>query len=236
MTSLFKKALVSIAVAAGAAGAWAGTASASSTTTAGSNASLSTVKAKAAAAISKRLSSLSDAVSAVNSNKWLTSGDKSTALLILDNDTNGLTTLGAKIQADTSVSVAVIDYRTIFTGYRVYLLALPQIRLAAVSDDLSTGVLPRLNDAQSRLQSLLSGKDQSKDTSTVHSAMNDLANQIQSIGQLPNGLSTTLLGYTPSQYDSNTSLLVPARTSLKTARSDVKAARQDIITVVEALK
>jgi hypothetical protein len=231
----FRKAVASIAVAAGAAGAWAGTAYASNGNT-GANTSLSTVKAKASTAISTRLSSLGSAVSTVNANKWLTSSDKAAALAILNNDTTGLTALRTKVQADTTVSTAVSDYRTIFTGYRVYVLALPQIRLAAASDHLSTGVLPRLTKAQSRLESLLSGKDRSKDTSTVQAAMSDLAKRIQAIGQGTNGLSATLLAYTPAQYDANTSLLVPARTSLKTARGDAKTARQDIATVIKALR
>ena len=236
MTHPFKKVMASLAIAAGATGAWAGTASAASPASATPAANLATVKAKAAAAISMRLSSLDTAVTAVNANKWLTPSDKATALQILDNDSSGLTALGAKIQSDTTLSVAISDYRTIFTGYRVYLLALPQIRLAAASDDLSTGVLTRLTDAQNRLESLLSGKDHSKDTPSVQAAMTDLASQLTAIRQETNGLSGTLLAYTPAEYDANTALLSPARTALKSARTDVKTARQDIVTVVEALK
>ena len=225
-----------MAVAAAAVVMTAGTALAGTASAATSGSGLTDVKAKAATAISARLTSLNSAISAVNNNKWLTSTDKSTALQTLNNDISGLTALGQKIQGDTTLSQAVADYRTIFTGYRVYLLALPQIRLAAASDDLSTGVVPRLTDAQTRLQNLLNGKDQSKNSSSVQAAMVDLAKQIQAITQLTNGLSGTVLAYTPAQYDSNTSILSPARTSIRTARDDTKTARQDVKTVIQALR
>jgi hypothetical protein len=227
----FRTAVAVLAVVTGAGTALAGSANAATSTT-----GLSDIKSKAAVAISARLSSLSTAQTAINNNKWLTPTDKSSALQIVSNDTSGLTALGQKIQNDTTLTQAVADYKTMFTGYRVYLLALPQIRLAAASDDLSTGVVPKLTDAQTRLQNLLNGKYKDKNSATVQAAMADLAKQIQAITQETNGLSATVLAYTPQQYDSNTSILSPARTAISTARSDARVARQDIKTVREALR
>ena len=227
----FRMAAAAAAVAITAGSAFSGAASAAT-----SGSGLTDVKARAAAAISARVTSLNSAITAVNNNKWLTSTDKSTALQTLNNDVSGLTALGQKIQGDTTLSQAVADYRTIFTGYRVYLLALPQIRLAAASDDLSTGVVPHLTDAQTRLQNLLNGKDQGKNSSSVQAAMADLAKQIQAITQETNGLSGAVLAYTPAQYDANTTILRPARTAIQTARADAKTARQDVRTVIEALR
>ena len=227
----FRMAVASVAVVAGVGTALAGSANAATPAD-----TLANIKAKAATAITARLNSLSTAQTAIGNNKWLTSTDKSTALQIASNDTSGLTALGEKIQNDTTVAQAAADYKTIFTGYRVYLLALPQIRLAAASDDLSTGVVPRLTDAQTRLQNLLNGKDADKNSSTIQAAMADLAKQIQAITQETNGLAATVLAYTPQQYDSNPSILSAARSDIRTARSDAKTARQDIQTVVEALR
>ncbi|HEX4862475.1 MAG TPA: hypothetical protein VFV02_00285 [Acidimicrobiales bacterium] len=227
----FRSAVAAAAVVTGAGVALAGGANAATSTT-----GLSDIKTKAAAAISARLDSLGTAQTAINNNRWLTSPDKAAALQIVSNDTSGLTALGQKIQNDTTVVQAAADYKTIFTGYRVYLLALPQIRLAAASDDLSTGVVPRLTDAQTRLETLLSGKYKDKNNSTIQAAMADLAKQIQAITQETNGLSATVLSYTPQQYDSNTSILLPARTAISTARSDAKAARQDVKTVRDELR
>lgn len=257
-----KGALAAVAVAAGVtAGVTAGaagltgpafaqtTASTSANTNAGPGTSsragghtLSAVQAKAAHAVSQRVASLNRAISDINANKNLTSADRSAVLQILNGDLSAMNTLGAKIAADTTVSQAVADYRSIFTGYRVYALALPQARLVAAADDLSVGVVPRLTDAQSRLQALLSGKDASKDTPAVQASMADLAKQISGIttaisaGSGQNGLATSILAYTPAQWNANHSLLDPAHTQIQTARADAKAARADVKSVIQAIK
>ena len=226
-----RKVLASAALVVGASTAVAGSASAATNNT------LSGVKSLAAAAINARLGSLSTATGAVNANKWMTASDKSSALGIINSDTAGLTALGTKIQSDTTLAQATADYRTIFTGYRVYVLALPQMRLAAANDDLGLGTLPRLLDAQTRLQNLLAGADKDKNTPQVQAAMSDLAKQISGAQQALAGVSSaTLLGYTPAQYNSDTSLLTPARTAVTTARGDVRAARSDIVTVLQAIR
>jgi len=205
---------------------------------AGSNgsATLSAIKERAAAAISVRLTSLSTAIPAVNNNKWLTSTDKSTLLNTLNSDQSGLTALGPKIQADTTVAQARTDYQSIFLDYRVYALALPQVRLAAAADDITGGVLPRLTDAQSRLTSLLSGVDASKDTAAVQAAMSDLASKIQAITSATSGLSASVLALTPSQYNANHTVLAAPRETILAARADIVAARADVMTVIGDLK
>jgi hypothetical protein len=204
-------------------------------TTAGAD-TLAAIKAKGAAAISARDSALQAAISAVTANRHLTSSDGATVLSTLNADLSGLNALAPVIQADTTVSKARADYTTIFTNYRVFALALPQARLAAAADDLTGTVLPRLTDAQSRLQARLSGKDSGKNTGSVQAAMADLANQISAITSATNGLSATVLGYTPAQWNANHALLTQPRSALVTARGDARTARKDIKTVVEALR
>jgi hypothetical protein len=199
-------------------------------------ATLAGIKAGAATAIAARLTSLSTAIPAVSNNKWLTATDKSTLLNTLNGDQSGLTALGPKIQADTTVAQARSDYQSIFLDYRVYALALPQVRLAAAADDITGGVVPRLTDAQSRLEALLSGADSSKDTAAVQAAMSDLAAKIQAITSATSGLSASLLALTPAEYDANHTVLAGPRETILSARADIVAARADVMTVIGALK
>jgi hypothetical protein len=199
-------------------------------------AGLAAIQARAAAAINLRLAVLNIAIPKVQGDKWITSADKTTLVGTMNGDVTGLTALGAKIQSDTIVTVAKTDYQTIFTGYRVFALAVPQARFAAASDDITDGVLPRLNDAQSKLAALLSGVDSSKNSPAVQAAMADLAHQIDAITNATSGRSTTVLGYTPLEYDANHAILTGPRATLLGARSDVEQARNDIATVVASLK
>jgi hypothetical protein len=197
---------------------------------------LASIQAAAAAAISRRLSSLSVSINDVNNNTVITAADKTTLLATLNGDVSGLTALGVTIAGDTTAKQAASDYATVFTTYRVYALALPQVRFAAAADDMTVTVLPKLTDAQSKLAALLAGADSGKNTPQVQAWMADLATQITAIGTETNGLSATVLGYTPAQYDANHALLAPARASLGIARDDIKTGRGDIANVVKALK
>lgn len=194
------------------------------------------IKAKAAAAISIRVGALQTAISDVTANKYLTDSDRSTVLGTLNSDLSGLNALAPIVQADTTVTKARSDYDSIFLDFRVFALALPQTRLAAAADDLTGTVVPHLTDAQSRLRALLSGKDTSKDNASVQAAMTDLGHQINAIDSATNGLSPSVLAYTPAEWNANRALLAQPRSDLVTARADARKARSDIRTVVAALK
>jgi hypothetical protein len=197
----------------------------------GSPASLSAIQAQAASAISLRESDLASALTEVQSNTVITSADRSTLEQTLQSDESGLTTLGQKIQADTTVTQAASDYRLIFTQYRVFALALPQVRFAAAADDMTGGVLPALTDAQSNLQALLSGPDSSKNTANVQAWMADLSKQISAISSTTSGLSAQVLAITPSQFDSNKAILAQPKATLFSAHADAVTARADIANV-----
>ena len=197
---------------------------------------LAAIQKQAAADIARRLSSLSVAINDVTNSTAISAGDKTTLLATLNNDVTGLTALGTTIANDTTAQQALTDSKTIFTGFRVYALALPQVHFAAAADTITVTVLPKLTDAQSKLAALLAGADSGKNTPAVQALMTDLGNQITAITGATTGLSATVLAYTPAQYDANHALLSPARGSLAISRNDIKTARHDVATVVADLK
>src|SRR5450432_4756210 len=197
---------------------------------------LAAIQKQAAADIARRLSSLSVAINDVTNSTAISAGDKTTLLATLNNDVTGLTALGVTIASDTTAQQALTDSKTIYTGFRVYALALPQVHFAAAADTITVTVLPKLTDAQSKLAALLAGADSGKNTPAVQALMTDLGNQITAITSETSGLSGTVLAYTPAQYDANHALLSPARGSLAISRNDIKTARNDIATVVADLK
>jgi hypothetical protein len=249
MNRPIRKALIAGTVAVGMSAGLTGTAFAAATPTttvphAGAKArvhlsdsqKLQQLKAKANVAINARLSSLHFAIGEVSNNSVITPADKTTLLGILNHDVSGLTALGPKIQADTTLAQGRTDYRTIFSGYRVYALALPQVLFATAADDITVTALPRLQDANTRLTALLSGKDKAKDTPTVQALMRDLAAQISVATGETNGLSNQVLSFTPAQWDANHKILAGPLQTLKAARGHVHTARRDVASVIEEIK
>ena len=125
------------------------------------------IQTTAAATITRRLSALGTAIPAVTANAQLSPADKSTLLATLNHDKSGLTALGQQIASDTTVKQAASDYQTIFTTYRVYALALPQVYLSAATDDITVTVLPAVQAAQTTLSALLAGPDAAKNTTAT---------------------------------------------------------------------
>ncbi len=193
------------------------------------------IQAAAASAISERLASLNTAIAAVSSNTILTPADKTTLGTRLTNDLSGLTALGQTIASDTTAKQAAVDSHQVFAQYRVYALMLPQVRYAEAADDLSGGVLPKLQNADSLLAALFAGADATKSSAASQAAMSDLASKISAIESSTQGLSMTVLALTPAQYDANHALLSDPRAELATVRADAKAARADIVTARKAL-
>ena len=199
------------------------------------DAALARIQATSEAQIDRRLGALNAALAAIAGNPVLTSGDKATLTTILTNDVSGLTALRATIAADTTAAVAREHEATIFTGYRVYALALPQVRFASAADGITGAAIPALTNAQKTLADLLAGVDSGKNTPAVQARMADLATQLGIATSKTDGLAATVLGYTPAQYNANHALLAPSRASLAAARTALAKARADVLAVKTAI-
>jgi hypothetical protein len=210
----------------------AGTSVASATTP---TTGLTALKAKAAADITARVDALNLAIPQVNVNAVITAADKATLLGILNGDLTSLTALGQTIAADTTTAQASSDTKTIFTSYRVFALAIPQVAYAAGADDITVAELPALLDSQKALSEVLR-VEPSKNTAAVQSAMADLSHQIAAATSSTSGLSNQVLAYTPAQYNANHALLSGPRQTLVTAQADVVTAKNDITVITAALQ
>lgn len=198
--------------------------------------SLSAIQAEAKIKTTARIGALNAAIAKVNAAKDISSSDRATILGTLNGDLAGMNTVEAKIAADTIVATAAADYKTIFTTYRVYAVAIPQSRLAAAADRMTSTSIPRLTDAQSKLAAALAGPDASKSTPELQADLADMSAQIASATSALNGVAAQALAVTPSAFNSNHSVLQPVRSEVKTAIADLKKASADGKTVLAAIK
>ena len=198
--------------------------------------SLSAIQAEAKIKTTTRIGSLGAAIAKVNAAKDISSSDRAAILGTLNGDVAGMNTVEAKIEADTTVASAAADYRTIFTTYRVYAVAIPQSRLAAAADRMTSTSIPKLTDAQSKLAAALAGPDASKSTPALQADLADMSAQIAAATAALNGVAAQSLAVTPSAYNSNHSVLQPVRSAVKAAIADLKKAATDGKTVLAAIK
>jgi hypothetical protein len=204
------------------------------TGSADATAGLEAIKARSATQIARRQAALAARLTLVTSGSpMLTPADREALISLIKNDQAGLAALGTKIAADTDLATAKADHQQIFTGYRVYALALPQVRLVRANDALIGAALPRLTDAQTRLESALAKAGK---TDEATAKMADLQVQIDIIESNTSGLSGRVLALTPAQWNADHTILSPARQSLLACRAALRTARADIVAVRALLR
>jgi hypothetical protein len=197
--------------------------------------SLAQIQAAASTATSDRITSLKTAISKVNANTSLTSADRAKVLATFNADVTAMGSLESKIAGDTTVATALSDYHDIFTGYRVYAVALPQAFEAAAGDRLTATTIPKLQSAHDKLAADLAAHP-TKWTDAMKAQLTDMQSKISDASGHANGLAARALAVTPAQYNANKTVITAIRADLKTAVGDTKAAAADGHALVTALK
>jgi hypothetical protein len=208
-------------------GAIAGASTASTTTPL----TLAQIQAKAATAISDRVNDLNAAVAKVNASKDLGT-DAATLDTYLQRDLGPLQALGTKIAGDTTVAEAQADYQNIFQDYRVYALVLPAARQAGDADAITVTAVPALQSFSSKAQSKVNATNQA----TLQPMIDSLNTDIGGATSNSSGVASTVMSYTPLDWNNNHSILSATKASLTTANGDVKSARNEAQQIRQFLK
>lgn len=188
---------------------------------------LSNVIKRADTLIQNRLTSLSNLKTRINGDSRLSADEKSSLSANVDTDVSGLTTLKTKIDADTDVTVARTDAKSIITDYHIYLIFMPKIRLVLIIDNLSTlttnfqALTPKIQDLINNL------KGQGKDVTTLQSQLDDINSRLQTITTTLNSDKQTLMALTASSTNAATTFS-KVRSDLVTTRQSFAQIRQDI--------
>ncbi len=214
-----------LAAASGAAGA------AGAATHSGSDAvptTLAGIKAKAATDTTDRVNALNAAIS-----KVMGLGASQAGLApYLGADISPLQQLNATVQGDTTVQQAAQDFGTIFSGYRVYALVLPAARIAAGADRVTTTAIPNLTTDATKAQGRVTPANQG----VLQPLISDLNAQINTATNTTNGLASTVLAFTPAQWNANHDLLAASRSSLQAASAALAKGRADVKQIIQDLK
>jgi hypothetical protein len=196
--------------------------------------SLAQIQAAGAIQTANRITALNAGITKVNATTTLTSADKSTILGTLNGDLSGMKTLQAKIAADTDATVALADYRSMYTEYRVYAVGLQQSYIAASADGLTGTAIPKLQSAASKISALFAA-DPSKATPALQAQLADMQAKTADAVTKTSGLAAAALAVTPAAYNANHAVLVDLRAAARDALTDSKAAAQDGQAILAAL-
>ena len=194
---------------------------------------LDAAKKVTVARIDGRLATLKAEGIAIRAAARLTASHKSTLEGILSGSTDGLNTLRAKVQTETTLAAVKDDTRTMVDDYRVYLLVTPQVRLTIVAD-VEAAAIATLEDAYATLSSAIDAAQKAgKDVSAAKEQHAVLRTQIDSAATGLAGVADGLLAVKPgpdaaaigSAVTAAKSKLLAVRSSIRQAAAAAKATR-----------
>jgi hypothetical protein len=198
---------------------------------AASTGSLSEIKARAGSAVSHRVNILNSAVANIDAEKDLGAAGRAQLHAFLSADIPRLRQQRHVVAADTVVAQAQHDYVDIFYGFRVFRLVLPAASLAARADRVTKIDLPALRAAVSKAQAAAGGQNQAR----VEPLVQDLQRQIAAATSGTQGLASTVLAYTPAEWNANNALLTPETTAVSTAEGAIRQGRADVQQIQQEL-
>lgn len=198
-------------------------------------------KARAKEEIARRVAALGELGDKVNAMARVSAEMKSSIAATVQSQIAALSSLQAKIEADTDIDMLKADIKSIGESYRIFMLILPQGRITTAADSIhiTAGTLStlagklgvRITDAQAK----------GKDVATANTLLADMNVKITSAKEQADAAVALTATLKPDNgdkavMDANKKSLKDAQAKLKAAREDLKAARKAAGDIVKSLK
>ena len=191
--------------------------------------------------LTKRIASLNAFLTRVNAMQRLSSSVKASIAATVQAEISTLTSLKAKIDADTDTATLKADVQSVTKAYRVYALVMPQETILAASDRVQTltGMMMTLKGKlDTRISTAASA---GVNVTAAQAASADIAVKIADANTQAAAAASEVASLKPDNGDktifaSNQSTLKDARAKLKVAEQDMKAARVDVKTILGIVK
>ena len=220
--------------------------SASATVTAGGvnagvsanvQARITTAKSRADQEIKRRTDMLTQLNAKVQAMAHVSDSEKSSISSMVSTELSDLSTLQAKIDADTDLTTLKTDIHSIAQSYRIFLLVIPRGRIDVAADKINTAA-SALTTLAGKLQTRIDAAGGSADSQ--HAQLNDMNKNIGDAQTQANAAVSAVANLQPDNGDktveaSNDAAIKDARSKIKAALADLKAARQDAGAIVKAL-
>jgi hypothetical protein len=205
------------------------------------SATISKTIARADQEITRRINNLNTASARLNDMKNISASEKASLQAGISTEVGNLTGLKATIDADTDATKLKTDVQSITLDYRVYMLVLPQGRIAAAADRVAT-IVSQMQQLSTKLSARITAAQAAgKNVTAAQAAYTDMQAKIADASTQSQAALTETQNLAPDQGNttveaSNTAAIKDALAKLKTVQSDLKAARVDIKTIMDAVK
>ena len=168
----------------------------------------------------------------------VSSSEKNAISNMVSSEISNLTTLQAKIDADTDLATLKTDIKSIATSYRVFMLVIPRARIDVAADKINTVAASMTTFAGTLQTRIVSAAG---DTTAAKAQLADMNAKIADAQVQASAAVTVVASLQPDNGDktveaANTAALKTARSDIQAGLADLKAARKDAGSIVTTLK
>lgn len=205
------------------------------------SARITAAKSHANQEIDRRITILNDMNTKVQAMVKLSADEKTSIASSIAAQVSDLTTLKAKIDADTDIATLKVDIKSITASYRIFALVVPQSRIEVAVDKINTAA-ESLTTLAGKLQvRITSAQTAGKDVASISASLTDMNAKLADANVQASAAASEVANLTPDNGDktkmqSNEQALKDARSKIQVALKDLAAARQDAGTIVKGLK
>ena len=190
--------------------------------------------------IDARLTSLDALANRIGQMQKLSESEKTSLQSDVQNVIDQLTSLKAKIAADTDAATIKADTQSVTKAYRVYMLVLPKDQILAAVDRINT-ISTNLTAVATKLQIALGQVPSGSNTVLISAALADMTAKVTDARSQAQAASAEVINLVPDNGDktiaaSNTKTLKDARTKIQAAQNDLVAAQKDAKTAALGIK
>lgn len=194
------------------------------------------LRGRGLAEIDRRVDALNKLISRIYGFKHLTPDQKTSLTSQVQAEIDNLTTLRAKIAADTDFESLKADVKGVVNSYRVYALFIPKIKILSAADVLLNAV-EKFNMLYAELQAkVAAAKSAGGDVTALEEKLSSMQSKIESAQTKAQSAIDTAMPLTPDGYPGNKTSLQTARTSLHEGKKDLHSARDDAKAINQGLK
>jgi DNA repair exonuclease SbcCD ATPase subunit len=193
----------------------------------------SAAKTRADQEIDRRITAMKALIERINKVKRITEEQKTVLTAQLQTNIDNLTTLKAKIDADTDAATLKTDKQSIVDSYRIFAVVMPQVEVIAHADNILQ-MVESMNANTITLRA--KAEEKGKDLTTVQALIDDRQAKLDDATAQATKAISTVLPLTPGSYPGSKDTFMSARDMLKTARTDLQAAHTDMVKIGQTLK
>jgi|SRR5581483_11456825 len=185
--------------------------------------------------IDRRITALNTLISRIGAFKKLSADQKASFTTQIQTEISNLTTLKAKIDADTDTTSLRTDVKAIVIEYRVFAFYIPQLRILESADRMLT-VADDLTTLSTKLQQRIADASAAgKDVTSLTPTLTDMQAKIADAKTQAQNAITAVAALTPAGYPTNRSVLQSAQKTLQSGKQDLMAATADGKTIIQTL-